>query len=232
MNLPFTHDQFLDVFAAYNRLLWPAAVLLWLLTVGSLVHLWRVGPRASRLVAIVLAVHWAWSAFAYQLAFFRRVNPAATIFAVIFLAQAVLLLWRGVLQRRLAFVPSRSAWGAIGGALVAYSLAYPALALASGLTFPRMPTFGVPCPTTILTVGLLLLLRRDEVRRLAAIPVVWAAIGGSAAVLLAIRIDLALVVAGGLLLLHVIGHGRSALGRDRSGDDLSAAARPGRGAPG
>ena len=54
MRLPFTHDQFLDVFAAYHRLLWPVAALLWLLTLGAVFHLWRAGPRAGRLVATVL----------------------------------------------------------------------------------------------------------------------------------------------------------------------------------
>ena len=28
MPLPFTHDQFLDVFGAYNRALWPAVILI------------------------------------------------------------------------------------------------------------------------------------------------------------------------------------------------------------
>ena len=30
MGLPFSRDQFLDVFAAYNTALWPAAAILWL----------------------------------------------------------------------------------------------------------------------------------------------------------------------------------------------------------
>lgn len=32
MRLPFDHDQFLDVFAAFNTAWWPATVALWLLT--------------------------------------------------------------------------------------------------------------------------------------------------------------------------------------------------------
>jgi len=38
MQLPFTHDQFLDVFAAYNRTLWPAAALLWIATAAAVVQ--------------------------------------------------------------------------------------------------------------------------------------------------------------------------------------------------
>jgi hypothetical protein len=205
MRLPFTHDQFLDVFAAYHRVFWPAAVLLWLLTLGALFHLWRAGPRASRLVATVLTIHWAWSAVGYHLTFFRRVNPSATVFAALFLVQSVLFLWRGVVHRRLTFAPSRSTWGIAASALVAYALVYPGLGFLSALSYPRMPTFGVPCPTTILTAGLLLLLPRQEARLLAVIPVIWAAIGGSAAFLLGVRADLVLGLAGGLLLLYILG---------------------------
>ena len=201
MQLPFTHDQFLDVFGAYNRALWPAAILIWLLTAAAMVALYRRGPRASRLVAAVLAFHWGWAGIAYHLAFFRSINPAATLFGAVFVLQAALFLWRGVLGSKLSFQPTSSFWGRVGGALIAYSLLYPALGLALGLAYPRFPSFGVPCPTAILTVGLLLLAPRREVRLLGAIPVLWAAVGGSAAVLLNIRADFALVVAGLLLLL-------------------------------
>ena len=201
MQLPFTHDQFLDVFGAYNRALWPAAILIWLLTAAAIVALYRRGPRASRLVAAVLAFHWGWAGIAYHLAFFRSINPAATIFGAVFVLQAALFLWRGVLGSQLSFQPTSSLWGRVGAALIAYSLVYPALSLALGLAYPRFPAFGVPCPTAILTVGLLLIAPRREARRLGAIPVLWAAVGGSAAVLLNIRADFALVVAGLLLLL-------------------------------
>ena len=79
------------------------------------------------------------------------------------------------------------------------------------MSYPRAPSFGVPCPTTILTAGLLLLLPRREARLVAVIPVIWAAIGGSAAFLLAIRADLALLLAGGFLLPYVHPDRRSPL---------------------
>jgi hypothetical protein len=200
MQLPFTHDQFLDVFGAYNRALWPAAILIWLLTAAAIVALYLRDRRASRLVAAVLAFHWGWAGIAYHLAFFRSINRAATLFGAVFVLQAALFVWRGVLGSQLSFQPTSSFWGRVGGALIAYSLLYPALGIALGLAYPRIPSFGVPCPTTILTVGLLLLGPRREARRLGAIPVLWAAVGGSAAVLLNIRADFALLVSGLLLL--------------------------------
>ena len=204
MQLPFTHDQFLDVFGAYNRALWPAAVLMWLLTAAAIVALYRRGPRASRFVAAVLAIHWGWAGIAYHLAFFRSINPAANFFGAVFVLQAALFLWRGALGSHLSFQPTSLFWGRVGGALIGYALLYPAIGLAFGLAYPRIPTFGVPCPTAILTVGLLLFAPRREVRLLGGIPVLWAAVGGSAAVLLNIRADFALLVAGLFLMVFAI----------------------------
>ena len=89
---PNAREQFLDVFAAYNRMLWPAALLLWLATLIAVVLLLRRDPRAPRIVALLLAAHWAWSGAAYHLAFFRSVSPAATLFGALFVAQAALFL--------------------------------------------------------------------------------------------------------------------------------------------
>lgn len=200
MRLPFTHEQFLDVFAEYHRLFWPVALLLWVATLGVLVLWWRRGPAASRMVAVLLALHWAWSGIAYHLALFRAVNPAAGLFAALFVAQAILFAWTGIVRGRPAFTPSRSGWGAAALALAAYAMAYPVLGLLSGLTYPRSPTFGVPCPTAMLTLAFLLWLPPRKARWLAIIPLLWAAIGGSAAFVLGIRADLALLVAAALVL--------------------------------
>jgi hypothetical protein len=208
MHLPFTHSQFLDVFAAYNRLLWPAAGLLWLATLVVFTRLYRDGVRRSRLTAATLAVHWAWAGAAYHLLFFRDINPAATMFGVVFLLQAALLVWRGVFRSRLNFGTSSLTWSRIGLGLVAYALVYPAVGIITGLAYPRLPTFGVPCPTAILTIGALLLVPRREARPLAVFPILWSGVGGSAAFLLDIRADIALPVAGIILLTYVLSPSR------------------------
>ena len=59
----------------------------------------------------------------------------------------------------------------------------------------RIPAFGVPCPTTIFTAGVLML-ATPRSWRLSIIPVMWSVIGGSAANLLAVRADYALPIAG------------------------------------
>ena len=215
MSLPFSEAAFLDVFGAYNRQMWPAVAALWLLTAFVVWRWWRRGV-SSRVVFALLATHWAWSGIAYHWFFFRNINSAAPIFAALFVLQAGLLSWLAVRSRG-SIQMQRSLRGALAGALALYAMAYPILGLSLGLDYPRIPVFAVPCPTMLLTAGFLL--NATGTPRFAEIvPVIWAGIGSSAALLLGIRADLALIPAGAILLLDaafpaVLGEDRLLSGR-------------------
>jgi hypothetical protein len=209
MDLPFSHDAFLDVFAAYNTALWLAVLLLWVAT-AAIVFRWigaqRIGTRA---LFVLLAVHWAWSGVAYHWLFFRGINPAAALFGLMFVAQAALFAWLAAVSRRDA-VLDLSARSLLGWGLVGYGLIYPLLGLGFGLDYPRMPLFAVPCPTTLITAGLLLIVSGVPPRVVNLVPILWAIVASSAAFTLGIHADLALVPAG--LLLGLDSVAPSALG--------------------
>lgn len=195
MALPFTADDFLAVFAAYNRAIWPAQVTAYVLGVLAVVLALRGGARNGRRVAGVVALFWAWMGVLYHWGFFAPINRAAYLFGAVFVLQAVLLAAaaaRGTLAFR--FRPDARGW--IGALLIAYALiAYPLIGNALGHGWPRSPLFGVaPCPTTIFTVGLLLWAERAR-REWVVIPVLWSLVGASAAVLLGVWEDLGLVAA-------------------------------------
>ncbi len=192
--MPFTHDQFLDVFARYNVAMWPAASLLWVVSLVAAIWLLRAPAATSRAIAAVLAVHWAWSGLAYHAAYFSAINPVAKVFAALFVLQALAFAWLGS-RGRLNFSKSPTWWRRAGFAFVVYGLLYPAIGLATGQVYPRMPTFGVPCPTTLVTAGFLLVLDPPFPRGLVVIPVLWALVGGSAAALLHVPPDWALFAA-------------------------------------
>jgi hypothetical protein len=195
MQLPFTREQFFDLFVAYNEALWPAVVALWM--TSTVVVALRLSARHQhdRWVSALLVGHWAWSALAYHVAFFTRINPAAWLFAALFLGQAVLVFRVGVVQRRLSFAPWGGAWAPLAWALIVYSLVYPAINAFDHRSLLRIPTFGLPCPTTIFTAGVLML-ATPRYWSLAVVPVVWAVIGGSATFLLGVYADAALPIAG------------------------------------
>jgi hypothetical protein len=194
--LPFTGDQFFDVFAAYNRALSPVAIGLWWYALAAAVVLARRSYKRARFAAAMLGVQWVWAGVAYHATFFAVINPAAWFLAALFVVEGVLLVRSGVSRDELRFSPTGAVRHVIAWALIAYALAYPILAQAEGHAFPRAPTFGVPCPTVLLTIGWLFAADPPWPKMLAVIPIGWAFIGGAAAVLFGVRADLMLPVAG------------------------------------
>jgi hypothetical protein len=204
VQLPFTRAEFLDLFAAYNRAWWPIAVLLWVVSLLAVLRVLQERSGSSRALAAVLAIHWGWTGAIYHLGYFREINPVAVAFGILFLLQAMLLVIRGVARPGLPFTYPASGWGWIGVCLMLYALLYPGLGVLFGLHYPGLPTLGVPCPTTILTAGALLLVPRRAARPAAVVTVAWAAIGGSASFLLSMHADLGLIVAGLILSLYIL----------------------------
>ena len=71
-------------------------------------------------------------------------------------------------------------------------IVYPILSVLAGHHYPALPTFGLPCPTTIYTLGLLLWFERLP-RSAAVIPAFWAVIGTFAALQLGVPEDFLLI---------------------------------------
>ncbi len=195
MPLPFSTDAFLDVFADYNAACWPVALALWAATLVTLAGA-VAGRGSGRWACGVLAAQWAWAGGVYHGYFFSRINPAARVFAAAFLVEAALIAWHGVVRPRLVLAPRATLFQAVGVALIAYGLLYPLVVLSGGHSYPRMPTFGVPCPLTLVTIGAFLLTPPPLPIGLAVIPIGWTVVGGSAAFVLGMHADLALFVAG------------------------------------
>jgi hypothetical protein len=196
MSLPFTREQFFEQFAAYNLAVWPAQIALLALALAMAAAVLFRRDRAGRFVSCGLAALWTWTAVAYHLAFFRHINPAAWLFAAIALVSAAAFAWRGAARGRLRF--ARASWlrALLGWSMLAYALVgYPLLGAEAGHVYPAAPTFGLPCPTTLFTVGLLLLAERSLPRTLLLGPLAWSLIGGTAALALDVPQDFGLFVA-------------------------------------
>ena len=198
MTLPFTIEQFLDVFVHYNTRIWPAQYALngMALAIVALLVGGRT-PTTARWVSALVAILWAWTGITYHWISFAPINPAAYLFGVLFLVQAGIFLWVGVARKGLQFQSPSRTRVAVSVGLIGYALVcYPLLGFLFGHRYPAAPTFGAPCPTVIFTVGVLFLLREPFPRRVLLIPILWAGIGGSAAFSLGVLEDYGLMVAG------------------------------------
>jgi hypothetical protein len=204
LQLPFDARQFFEVFALYNTAVWPAQVLLWLTALATAVlPLWR-RPAAGRIIAFFLGGVWLWMGVVYQLMFFRAINPAATAFGVAFLLVGGLFVIYG-LEGQLRFRGPRGAPAAVGALSIAYALIlYPVVGYVLGHRYPVSPTIGLPCPTVILTLGLLALTEPPRPQAVFVIPMLWSILGVAAAVEFGMWEDVALPVAAALVLGFVL----------------------------
>lgn len=196
-DLPFTRAEFFEVFRAYNVAVWPAQ---WLLAAAGVLVLVCVGSRrdvAARVAMVLLAALWLWMAVAYHLLHFWRVNPAAPAFALLSAGGAALLLWGGLRSRPPRFAWQPSPRSIVGLSLACYGLiAYPLLNPLFGHSYPAAPGFGLPCPTTVFTIGVLSLAEPSLPRVLLMAPALWSVVGATAAVVLDVPQDYVLGLAG------------------------------------
>ena len=175
MDLPFTRKFFR--ISPDKTVVLVCCSALWVASAAALARAWRNPRQASGALTYLLAALWIWNAVAYHALLFTRINAAAWLFAGLFTMEGVLLFWAAT-RRRLDPVPDWSISG-LGIALACYALAYPFFSFGIGHDYPEIPTFGVPCPTAILTIGVLLAVRGGPPLSLAVIPAAWAFIGGS-----------------------------------------------------
>lgn len=141
----------------------------------------------------------------YHILYFSEINTAAYIFGSLFILQGVgfLLLTRSDIE--LGFLYRSDRYGWVGTLFMVYGmLIYPILGFTLGDVYPQAPVFRVaPCPTTVITFGVLLHSAIEVPLWLLIIPGMWSLIGFTAAFKLTIYEDYGLLMAGliGLTLL-------------------------------
>ena len=202
MSPPFTIDEFLQVFHHYNLAIWPAQVCAHTLGLVALVAAFSRRDAAPRIAFAALAVLWAFVGIGYHLTFFARINPLAPVFAGFFVVQAILLVASAMRPGDLGLRIGWNLRSVAGLSCILYAvLIYPALGILAGHGGMAGPMLGVaPCPTTIFTMGILMLARGRWVVWLSVIPVLWSMVGLAAALQLGIPEDLGLPVAGAALI--------------------------------
>lgn len=218
MQLPFTTEEFLNVFAEYNTSIFPLQIVFVLLAI-TLIYLAYKNFRYSDLVInLSLAFYWIWIGAVYHITFFSSINKAAYFFGILFIIQGLLFIYAGVIKKDLKYSTGRSMETYFGWAFIAYALIiYPVLGMISGHSYPKAPTFGLPCPTTIFTFGLFLFVKNRFPWYVLVIPVLWSILGFSAALQLSVFEDFGLSFAGVIGLLLIIYYNKKGVHAEAGG---------------
>lgn len=224
MQLPFSVEQFLQVFEEYNLAVWPAQIVAYVL--GAMAVAFAIVRRRGldRAVSGVLAFFWFFMGAVYHIGFFSPINKAAYVFGSVFIMQGLLFTVFGVWKNQLVFAFKPGLLSVVGALLIAYAMVvYPLIGAAAGHGWPHSPSFGIaPCPGTIFTFGLLLWTASRVPIWLLVIPALWSVVGFVAAIKLGVVEDVGLLVSGVLgATLLVARNIRLRTGRPAAGSEPS-----------
>ena len=196
MRFPFTIEQFMQVFSDYNLGVWPIQIYLVMIASVLIVLILKNMPGIGKLVLAILGFFWLWMGVAYHLMYFTEINAAAYGFGAAAVLQSIVFFFLAF-KKSPVFSSDFSTRSMAGIVLIVYSiLIYPLIAHFQGHIFPVSPTFGLPCPTTIFTFGILLFLQQRIPFFIVFIPLLWTIIGTSAAMMLGMVEDYGLIISG------------------------------------
>ena len=195
MNNLFPLELFLRVFEKYNLDIWPMQVVAYIIGIVSLFFVIKRTEYSNRINAAILSFLWLWIGIVFFLLYFAPVFSLHYVFGGLFIIQGILFL-ANVFKPRVSFGCKRDVYSLVGILFIAYAMiGYPVVGylLGHGHSAP----FGVtPCPTTVFTFGLLLLIDKKVPKLLLVIPLLWALIGGLPPVFVGVFEDIGLIVAG------------------------------------
>jgi hypothetical protein len=197
MNVPFTIEQFLQVFKNYNLAIWPMQFVFYVFGFVMIYLAVQKSKKPDIIINVILAFLWFWMGFIYHFDFFTSINKAAWVFGFLNIMQGFIFLYSGAFKSRITFTYHSDIYGITGLLILVYALVvYPMIGYFSGHAYPYSPTFGLPCPTTIFTLGMFLLVDRRVSLWILAIPFLWSIVGTSAALNFGIKEDAGLLISG------------------------------------
>jgi hypothetical protein len=182
MKTPFTIEQFFGVFEKYNLAVFPFQFILVLLGIVAVIMVHRKKKIRNNLITGFLAFLWLWIGIVYHIIFFTAINKAAYLFGGIFILQGIFFTI-ALFRKQLIYKFEGSAREYIGYFFILFGLIiYPVISYFLEGSFNTTITLGLPCPTTIVTFGFLMLTTNRLPKYLLIIPTLWALIGTQAAI--------------------------------------------------
>jgi hypothetical protein len=207
MKLPFTIEQFLKVFEDYNLAVWPMQVILYILAIAAVYFAVKKFPQSDKFILLVLAFLWIWMGAVYHLLYFTSINKPAYIFGIVFIVEGMLFIKATFSKNKISIHIENNINGITGSLLILFALVlYPLIGYFLGHRYQASPTFGLPCPTTIFTFGILLFADKRVPLTLLIIPFIWSLVGFSAAFSLGIIEDTGLVISGLISITLIVIH--------------------------
>ena len=179
--LMFSPRTYYRMIELYHREIWPAQIAAIALVVALVVMLRRDDAWRTRAVAAILAAAWLWVGVMFHIRRYSSINWAANYFGALFVVQAALVTWIGVVRgqpivRGAREASSRRAWWLVLAAVTAP----PLLSRIAGRSLGQLDAFALtPDATAVGTIAALALAPVGARRALLLVPLAWCVIGGA-----------------------------------------------------
>lgn len=212
MKIPFTTGQFFDVIKNYNESVFPVQIILLIFAIAAFWFIFTPGSVKNKWIGGFLGLVWLWTGIFYHLVYFTTINKAAYIFGTLFIIQSLLLFMDSFVRKKLGFVYKKNIAGVLALFFILFGVfIYPVLIYFIEGTVFQTITVGLPCPTTILTFGFLMLTTPRMPKYLLVIPILWTIVGTSAAFNFGVYPDYMMPVAALVAVIYLLSRRRTAV---------------------
>ncbi|HEY3389743.1 MAG TPA: DUF6064 family protein [Prolixibacteraceae bacterium] len=205
MKMPFTNEQFFQLFERYNLAVFPVQILLILFALIPVSLILSNSRLKNKFIGGYLGLLWIWTGFVYHIGFFAEINKAAYLFGTIFILQGILIFVSTFIRERLIFAFNYKAIDYLAYFFILFGLfIYPLIGYFTGSVLVKTIALGLPCPSTIFTFGFLMLTNRQFPKYLLIIPTIWAVVGLSAAINFGVYQDYMMILTAIIADIYII----------------------------
>ena len=205
MKMPFTTQQFFSVFENYNASVFPIQLVFLFFGILAVYSTLSEKSGRNKIIGGLLVLIWIWIGITYHIIFFASINPAAYVFGGLFILQGIFFYIETFVRKNLVFKYTGSAKGFLAVVFILFGLIiYPVIGFYLVGSVLKTISFGLPCPSTIVTFGFLMLTVKKFPWYLLVIPSLWALIGTAAAVKFGVYQDYIMIVAAVVANIYLI----------------------------
>jgi hypothetical protein len=169
--LSFSLEEFLLVLESYNLGIWPLQILAYVLILLVLFISLKPTKYYSKIVLAALSFFWLFTGIVFCFIYWAPTHIFGYIFGICCTVQGLLFLY-SIIKSDITIDPQDKSYKIIGILFVFYAIiGYQVFGYYLGHIYPKFFAVGlVPCPTTIFTFGLFVIINTKIPIKYVAIP--------------------------------------------------------------
>ena len=202
--LSFSLEELLLVLESYNLFIWPLQIIVYVLIVLVLFFSLTPTQYSAKIVSAILSFFWLFTGIVFCFIYWVPNHIFGYIFGIFCVLQGLLFLY-SIRRSDITIGSSDKTYKLIGILFVLYAIiGYQIFGYYLDHIYPKFFAAGlVPCPTTIFTLGIFLIINKSIPIKYFVIPLMIS-LGGFLAAYNGIYEDIGLVIAGILVTILIV----------------------------